>query len=154
MFFVVRRDGQDLLTRAGNFSIEGDGSLTTDQGLPVLDSTGTPVAIDPTVPWTVTREGEIMQDGARTPLAMVRPQQPGDLVKVGGNMFQALAPTVALPLEQRRVETGVLETSGVNSVGEMMNLITASRAFESNVTLIKSQDQMLGNLISRVLSVR
>ena len=153
-FFVVRRQGQDLLTRAGNFSISANGALTTDQGLPVLDSTGAAAVIDPALPWWVSPQGELLQDGARIPLAIVRPQQPGDLTKVGDNLFQPLAPTVPLPFEQRQVESGVLETSGVNPVGEMMNLISASRAFESNVTLIRNHDQMIGNLIGRVLSVR
>ncbi len=153
-YFVVQKQGQKLLTRAGNFNFTATGMLTTDEGLPVLSADGAPVAIDPNRPWWLSREGEVLQDGARIPLALVRPQQPGDLVKAGGNLFHPLAATVPLPPEFRRVESGMLETSGVNPVAEMMNMISASRAFESNVTLIRNHDHMLGNLISRVLTVR
>ena len=153
-YFVVQRDGQPMLTRAGNFNFMADGTLVTDQGLPVLDTEGVKVAIDPNQPWWLSEQGEILQDGARIPLALVRPQQPGDLMKAGGNLFQPLAPTVPLPPEYRHVESGTLETSGVNPVAEMMDMISTSRAFESNVQLIRNHDHMLGNLISRVLTVR
>lgn len=153
-YFVVRRGGQDLLTRAGNFSITATGALTNDQGLPVLDANGAPAVVDPAMPWWVSPQGELLQDGARTALALVRPQEPGDLVKIGDNLFQPLGPTMPLPFEQRQVESGTLETSGVNPVSEMMDLISASRAFESNITLIRNHDQMIANLISRVLSVK
>lgn len=153
-YFVVRNGRDNLLTRAGNFTITATGALTTDQGYPVLDTTGVPAVIDPQLPWWVSPQGELLQDGARIPLAIVRPREPGDLVKIGNNLFQPLAATVPVPFEQRQVESGVLETSGVNPVSEMMELISASRAFESNVTLIRNHDQMIGNLISRVLSTR
>ncbi len=151
-YFVVKKSGENLLTRAGNFNFTAEGALTTDQGCPVLDQDGTPIVMDPNLPWSLSREGELLQDGARIPLAVVRPRQPGDLVKIGGNMFRPLAAPVPVQPEVRRVESGYLETSGVNSVVEMMDMISASRAFESNVTLIKNHDHMLGNLISRVLT--
>jgi len=153
-YFVVRNGRDNLLTRAGNFTITATGALTTDQGYPVLDTTGVPAVIDPQLPWWVSPQGELLQDGARIPLAIVRPREPGDLVKIGNNLFQPLAATMPVPFEQRQVESGMLETSGVNPVSEMMELISASRAFESNVTLIRNHDQMIGNLISRVLTAK
>src|SRR5690606_13828713 len=42
-FFVVRKDGHDFLTRAGNFLIHNDGSLVTPEGHEVLDEGGSPI---------------------------------------------------------------------------------------------------------------
>jgi flagellar basal-body rod protein FlgF len=41
----------------------------------------------------------------------------------------------------------------VSPVTEMMEMIFTSRAYEANVRMIQHQDQMLGNLVNRVLRV-
>jgi flagellar basal-body rod protein FlgF/flagellar basal-body rod protein FlgG len=51
----------------------------------------------------------------------------------------------------RKLVAGHLEKSGVNPTTAMMELIEASRAYESNLRLIQHQDQAYGNLIGRVL---
>ena len=151
-YFVVRKGNQDLLTRAGNFTINGNGELRTQDGYPVLAEGGAPVTIDPTGgPWHVTPEGGISQAGSETPLALVRPASTGDLTKAGDNLFRSLTPTQSVPAEQRHVQGGYLEQSGVRPTVEMMELIEASRAFEANATMIRNQDQMLNTLINRVL---
>ncbi len=69
----------------------------------------------------------------------------------GVNTFRALTDVDVLEPSQRQVRSGFLELSGVVPTTEMMEMIEASRAFESNVRLIQSQDQAIGNLLSRVL---
>jgi len=150
-FFVVRRDNQDYLTRAGDFLLQSNGQLTTQEGDEVLSAEGEPVQIDPNLPWYVTSSGEIVQDGSGTALAVVRPQSLGDLVKVGDRLFSALADTSLVEDGQRRVQSGFLEMSGVNPTQAMVELIETSRAFEANVNMMKFQDQTLGNLVGRLL---
>ena len=151
-FFVVSKDGQNYLTRAGNFMLNPQGMLTTDQGHAVLNESGQPINIDPTLgPWSVNDAGGIVQAGAVNNLALVEPQSLGDLVKVGNNTFSPLADTVPVQPGRRQVSAGYLEQSGVQATTEMMEMIEASRAFEANVNLIRNQDQMLGTLIGRVL---
>ena len=41
---------------------------------------------------------------------------------------------------------GFLETSNVNTVAEVTNLITAQRAYEMNSKVIQASDEMLGTL--------
>ena len=150
-FFVVRQRGQDLLTRAGAFALSPLGELQTPDGGSVLNEAGGPTLIDPSQPWTVTPDGSILQGGAAQPLALVQPVSYGDLVKQGENMFRPLAPAPPVPPEARDVVHGFLEQSGVNPTREMVALIETSRAFEANVNLIRTQDQMLSTLLSRVL---
>lgn len=151
-FFVVRHNGKDMLTRAGNFVMSANGTLLTQNGDPVMSTRGNPVAIDPSLgQWNFTPEGAIAQNGDKVYLSLVRPRSYGDLVKLDGNLYSPLAPTAPLADNERNVLSGYLETSGVQSVMEMTDMIETSRAFEANVNMIRNQDQILGELVSRVL---
>lgn len=151
-FFQVRRDGKDYLTRAGNFMFTASGNLVTQHGDAVLSTQGTPAAIDPQLgPWHITSDGAIAQNGDKIYLALVRPKSYSDLAKSPDNLFSPLAPPTPVPPPERQVLPGFLENSGVQSVGEMVDMIETSRAFEANVNMIRNQDQILGELVSRVL---
>lgn len=150
-FFVVRRDGDALLTRAGNFLFNSAGTLITPNGDPVLSNGGNPIAINPSQPFQVTPDGSIDQNGVRQTLGLVRPQEKGDLTRVGDNLFRPLTEVTQVPPAERQVASGFIEHSAVEPTMAMMELIEASRAFEANVKMIQSQDQAMGSLISRVL---
>lgn len=151
-FFQIRSaDGQTLLTRAGNFTLDPTGQLITQtDNMPVLDDSGAPIQIDGTRPWEVTGDGVISQDGNNVALGLAQPQSLGDLVKVGQNLFRSLAPTA--PAASRDVRQGYLEQSGVSPTRETMAMIETSRAFEANMKIVQHQDSMISGLINRVLS--
>jgi flagellar basal-body rod protein FlgF len=155
-FFQVQKGDQTYLTRAGAFEITAEGQLTTPDGYSVLSPDGEPIAIEPG-PWNINGAGEIEQNGGVVgSLGLVRPPLLDQLEHVGENLF-ALPPRVEaepVPDEERQVRSGFVEQSGVRPALEMMDLIECSRAFEANTTMIKNQDQMLGNLISRALRVQ
>jgi len=150
-FFLVEKDGQQLLTRAGNFHFSNAGQLQSQDGYSVLSTGGEPVAIDRQVPWKVLEDGSIFQDGNKIPVALVRPQSNGDLVKAGQNLFSPLAAVNPVANAERRVKSGYLEQSSVNPAIEMMELIETSRAYEANVRMIQNHDHMIGTLVNRVL---
>ncbi len=154
-FFVVLKDGEEHLTRAGNFRLTDDGALLTQQGYPVLSDLGAPLVIDPLAgPWTITASGTVRQGEVAQDLALVRPHSPNDLVKAGENLFRALLAPEALPAEERRVAAGYLEMSAVQPTTELVELIEASRAVEANVNVMRTHDQMLSGLLTRVLRTR
>jgi len=151
-FFVVERDGEQMLTRAGNFQFTSDGSLVTQDGFSVLDSSNSPIKIQPEQgPWRLTDDGSIYQAGNLQKLAIVQPSSLRQLAKAGDNLFRSQGETLPVEDSSRRVVSGFLEQSGVSATLETMQLIEASRAFEANVALIRHQDEMLGGLVSRVL---
>ena len=127
-FFLVEKDGQQLLTKAGNFHFSSDGRLLTDQGYAVLSADGQPLSVDPRMDWSVSDSGAIEQAGNKTYVALVKPRSLGDLAKAGSNLFSPLAPVVPVPLAERRVRQGMLEQSSVVPSLEMMELIETSRA--------------------------
>jgi flagellar basal body rod protein FlgG len=150
-FFQVQRGGQKLLTRAGSFHLSNEGTLVTASNDPVLASDGGLIQLDPALPYEFRGGGVIEQAGQRIELALVRPRNVAGLQKVGENYFSADAAGPLTPDEERRVKSGYLEMSGVNPVEEMVELITASRAFEANVRIIQQHDTATSELINRLL---
>jgi len=150
-FFLVERNGEQLLTRAGNFHFSPDGRLQTEEGYPVLSTEGEPVAITANVPWRAFEDGSLAQAGVKTYLALVKPQSLGDLAQAGENLFSPLASVQPVPPAERRVVSGYLERSTVRPALEMMELIETSRAYEANIRMIQNHDTMLGSLVNRVL---
>ncbi|MCB9926007.1 MAG: flagellar hook-basal body protein [Planctomycetaceae bacterium] len=150
-FFLVDKEGESLLTRAGNFHFSTTGQLQSEQGYPVMSLEGGPLTIDPTRPWNFSEEGAIEQGGDKLLLALVKPASLGDLVKAGQNMFSPLAKVEPVPAAERNVKNGYIEQSGVKPALEMMELIETSRAYEANIRMIQNQDQVVGSLVNRVL---
>jgi len=153
-FFLVDKDGETLLTRAGNFRLGPRGELLSQQGYPVLSEARTPVVLNPDGgTWEVSPTGAVRQAGVVQNLALVRPPSLGDLEKIGENMFRSLAEPQALAPADRHVAPGFIESSVVQPVLEMTEMIEATRALEANLNMMKTQDQMMGGLIQRVLRV-
>ncbi|MFN0017561.1 MAG: flagellar hook-basal body protein [Pirellulaceae bacterium] len=153
-FFVVQHGDQQLLTRAGNFQLGGEGELQTREGDPVLSSDGSPIQIDGRLPWELLPGGVISQAGGVRQLALVQADRLSNLTKVGQNYFSAPENSQSpVPDEDRRVRRGVVEMSGVNPIQEMVELISAQRAFETSTRMIQNHDSMTSSLISRMLRV-
>ncbi len=151
-FFAVRHDGKELLTRAGNFMFDSNGNLVTPAGDEVLSTSGERIRIDPRRPYEILDDGAVVQGDARQMVKLVRPREKGDLTRVGENMYESLTSVNEVPVEQRNLISGSLETSGVEPTAAMMQLIEASRVYEANVRMIQTQDEAMGQLIGRVLS--
>lgn len=151
-FFVVQKDNENFLTRAGNFRLTERGELVTTQGYPVLNDNGSPIVIDrANGPWELTPTGAIRQRGLVQQLAIVEPASLADLEKSGENLFRCQTEPEAVAANKRRVVSGYLEQSQVRPTMEMMDLIEASRAVEANLNMMKTQDEMLASLVTRVL---
>lgn len=150
-FFLVQKEGQRMLTRAGNFQVAPDGHLVGPGNSFVLGEDGQPVILDGSTAWTFDNRGTLLQAGNEIPLAMVMPRSYGDLAKAGDNLFLPLGPIGPLDPLTRRTAPGFVETSGANPISEMTQLIEAQRAYEANVRMIQNQDQVLGSLVGRLL---
>jgi flagellar basal-body rod protein FlgF/flagellar basal-body rod protein FlgG len=149
---VVQKGEQQYLTRAGNFQLTGEGALVTQQGYAVLSDGDSPITIDPAGgPFEVTPWGAIRQGGSAQVLALVQPASESDLSKAGENLFKPLARTDAVAESDRSVGWGYLEMSSVRPATEMVQLIETARAVEANVNMMQTQDQMVSQLLTRVL---
>lgn len=148
-FFRVLRDGQVLLTRSGAFRLGRQGVLQTADGLAeVLSADGRPIRLDGNSPIAISPDGGIFQnDAAQGRLDVRKPAGPGELSRVGENLYRYDGPLAAAgsPIRQ-----GMLEGSNVEPIREMVDLIATARSFEFNVNLIQLQNDGLANLIQQV----
>ena len=155
-FLVVGDGPQNLLTRNGRFTVDDRGMLVThDTGLPVKNADGLPIEIPlEAQAIEISDTGRIFQvvDGIKAEidqLAVVEPETLAGLQKVGNSFYVSDVPVHAAG-PNVRVLQGHLEGSGPNSITAMLNLIEAGRGFETNVNMVRSQDEALGRLLQSV----
>ena len=150
-FFAVQRGETQLLTRAGNFTVDSQGTLVTQQGDPVIATGGGRVVVDVNQNFQVADDGAIIQGGTRQTIKLVRPRETGDLSRVGENLFEPLTEVDEVQSSQRQLRSHALESSAVKPTTAMMELIEASRVYEANVRMIQTQDEAMGQLLGRIL---
>ncbi len=130
-------------TRDGNFTLTQDGRLVTRDGDPVLDEDGSPIEIDPLLPTQINTSGQIIQDGRVAATLQVTDFEDYDyLERYGENLFQPIEGAQEKEAAAQ-VYSGSLETSNISVVTEMVNMITVSRAYESNQKMITTIDGTL-----------
>ena len=145
MFMVLRR-GEALLTRAGSFQTDAEGTLVTKEGWPVLDEGGGPIEVpEETSDVTVSPDGTVSLDGLATARIGVFDAAPGSLTRVGDTLFRATAGYAVL--DEPRVRQGFLERSNVNPVTEIARLTEAQRLFEAGQDLLNTEHTRLEDLI-------
>jgi flagellar basal-body rod protein FlgF len=154
-FFRVNNGSEEMLSRDGRFSQSTFGDLiTADGGFPVLSSEGAPIRLSPdAIGIEISADGTISErnsDGELTAVArlgIVSPDENTSLQKTGDNLYRPTGNVTAIDGDTRVVQ-GFVEGSGVNPVLETMRMIEASRGFETNLNMIKFQDESLARLLT------
>jgi flagellar basal-body rod protein FlgF len=150
------RAEQIQLTRDGRFTVSTEGTLVSVAGgHKILDRDGRPIQLDGDDKVTLGTSGEVIQNGevvARLQVAEVADVE--RLVKVGGNRLRIDGPpSLRRVIEQPRVRPGFLESSGVDPIKALMQVISATKAATSNGNLIRYHDLMMDravNVLGRV----
>lgn len=160
-FFAVTTPDGTAYTRQGSFRLAADGTLITANGYPVQSQNGQPIVISvvtqasadkPSIDsqGTITMNGEQM--GTLGIFDFPRPYQ---LDKVAGTFFvpsgQGVVPQPAGP--NTTVTQGALEESNVNAVSAMVQMIEASRYFETCQKVIRSYDEMAAKAANEIARV-
>ena len=147
-FFCVQAPGGTRYTRNGSFTIDGDGVLTTRNGYPVLGKggeikiNGSDVSVD--------EDGNVSVDGSEVgTLKVVTVSQLESLKKMGNALFAAAGSDVK-DAEGFKVREGYIETSNVNSIKMMTEMINISRSYESYQKVIQFLDDATKKSISEV----
>ncbi len=144
--------GATYYTRAGNFTMDGDGRLTTADGrYQVLSADGRGIALDPagTGDIHVRADGLLAQGDVEIGrLGITGVEDVSRLRKHGDTLFRNEGSGTAAPAAGTRVEQGTLEKSGVNPVLEMVEMIKAFRVLETNLEMVRLQDAALDRAIN------
>jgi flagellar basal-body rod protein FlgG len=150
---IVMPNGDINYTRDGSLKLDSTGQLVTSGGLLLEPAITIP---QDALSITIGRDGTVsaLQPGNATPAQVGQIQlasfvNPTGLEPIGENLFRESvssgAPTVGTPGENElgSVLQGSLETSNVNVVEELVNMIETQRAYEMNSKAISTTDQML-----------
>ncbi|MCE3233846.1 MAG: flagellar basal-body rod protein FlgF [Vampirovibrio sp.] len=155
-FFTVKSaaDGKEYYTRAGNFTINAQGFLTTTNGDYVQGKLGNiQVKLDDG-PFSITGQGNISGKGRQIDqLLITRFKDNQSLEKVTENLFQATPNSEKLPPAQvvgYKVQQGALEGSNVNPISELVNNIQGMRLYEALQKNIHMHNEALGKAVNDV----
>lgn len=130
-------------TRAGQFTLNKDGYLVTQEGDYVLDTANKRIRIDTLHDAAVTEDGTITQNGREIAKIQVADFEDYDyLEKYGETYYQPLEGAKKINSEAK-INSGYLEMSNVQTVQEMVNLISITRAYESNQKIVQTYDDSL-----------
>lgn len=164
-FFAVRGlDGETYFTRNGNFtwSLDAAGNtiLATQDGYPVLDTTGNVIQVPDEVAsealvfnpdgaiYYVTNEGTSVN--MNQSVALYQFNNPSGLEKMADSLLSqtdasgaAMLEAVTPGLTPSEIHQGFMEGSNVSVADEMVNMIIAQRAYELNSKAITTADSML-----------
>ncbi len=130
-------------TRDGNFTLNKSGELVTQDGDRVLGTDGQPVKIDPLKDTQINVQGQVIQDGSVAATIQVTDFEDYNyLQRYGENYFEPIDGATEKDAAAK-VYAGYLETSNISVVTEMVNMITVSRAYETNQKVITTYDGTL-----------
>lgn len=155
-YFQVQLPGGKLgYTRAGNFSRSAEGQLVTAQGYPVIPAITIPEGASAI---TIGNDGSVSANiagsGAPTELGQITVAafaNPAGMQALGDNYLTETAASgpaqigVAGDAGRGSIRQGMLESSNVNVVEELVDMIECQRAYEINSKMISAVDEMLKN---------
>jgi flagellar basal-body rod protein FlgG len=155
-FQVLMPDGTTAYSRDGSFQTDNQGQIVTSSGFVVQPAITIPANATSV---TIGQDGviTITQAGAAAPVQVGSMQlatfiNPAGLQSLGQNLYMETAssgtPSTNVPGTNGTgtVSQGYVETSNVNVVEELVNMIQSQRAYEINSKAITVSDQMLQKL--------
>ena len=159
-FQITLPDGEVGYTRNGQFHKDADGNVVNPLGFQLQpnivipqDTTSITIGRDGTVSVTQGNNAEATEIGNITLVSFVNP---AGLQAIGDNLF-VQTNSSGDPIEGEpgldgigSILQGSLENSNVDTVEELVNMITTQRAYEMNSKVISTADEMLG-FISQTL---
>jgi flagellar basal-body rod protein FlgF len=156
VFFTVQGpSGQPRYTRNGNFTLDPNGYLTTNEGLYILDNKGKQIQLS-SDQFTLDENGLIKgQNGEQAQLGIAFSNNTQRLIKEGSGLYKAENGT-ALPNAsnqpgvQFKLQQGALEQSNVDVTKAMTDMLTAYRSFEANQKVLQAYDQSMQKAANEV----
>ncbi len=153
-FYAVETPAGERYTRNGNFYIGKEGILETKEGYPVLGENGY-IKLE-NDRFKVNEDGVIFSEEGQEidRFKAVRFDNERYLKKTGSSLYMtndiAGPAHIAEGSERPKFIQGYSETSNVNVVNEMVQMIEVNRAYEANQKTITSEDSMMSTLWQKV----
>ncbi|HQI00320.1 MAG TPA: flagellar basal-body rod protein FlgF [Deltaproteobacteria bacterium] len=135
-FFVVNTPDGTRYTRAGSFTLSPEGLLVTPQGYAVQGEGGD-ITIDQGAV-IIDSDGTISVDGNVVDKLQIRSIEEDALVRQGNATFSVRQGYAPGTVESPDIRQMCLEASNVDPIGEMVDLISTQRAYESYQKIMKA----------------
>lgn len=142
-------DGKTYYSRDGQFTKDKDGFVVDKSGNKLMGQNGPIVA---TGQMAVSVDGTVRMNGKavdRLQLASF-PDADADLAKHGDTLFDYTGGAAPEPADKLEVHQGMLEGANVNSVQEMVSMISVMRQYEANSKALQAQDETLGRAVNDI----
>lgn len=148
---LLLTDGtRSWLTRAGSLQVNEQGELVGHRGLRVVgDGDLSPGSLQDL---SIDASGQLRK-GVQLMgrLRVVNVAEPRALSTVDGLLFDAPEEDVVdVPVDQRAVRAGFLETSNVNGLNDMLGVMETVRHYESLIRLAQGYDEVVGKAIQKL----
>jgi flagellar basal-body rod protein FlgF len=151
-FFSIMTANEGVqYTRNGNFSLSPDGYLITSDGSKVLGKNGF-IRVDTELPVQISENGEVRQKNEiKGEMKIVDFKKPYKMQRCGESRFRPLLPdNPEVNSPGFVVRQGYLETSNVDIIKNMVQMISAYRNFESDQKALQAQDETLQRSVNDV----
>ncbi|WP_456273074.1 flagellar hook-basal body protein [Bacillus sp. AK031] len=155
VFFALQGgDGTPRYTRNGNFTLDGQGYLTSASGMYVLDQNGQTIQL-PKDDFAITGEGRVLVDGVETArLGVGFAENANLLVKQGDGLF-VTEDNEPLPDAYNSdatfsMQQGSIERSNVDTARTMTDMMAAYRTFEANQKVLQAYDRSLEKAVNEI----
>lgn len=140
-YFVIEGPDGNRYTANGKLALNEEGELITSNGAYVLDEENKVIEIDPSATGIdVSRDGTISVNGEQVAkLQVVQFDNPQLLERVANGVYKAPPSVVPQALENPDIIQGSIESSNVQSILQMTEMIEVHRAYERTSKMM-SQD--------------
>lgn len=129
-FFSIQTKEGEAYTKAGNFTLDSQGNLVTQDGLPVVGEGG-PITISGSAV-NISENGSVFVDGERAgKLKIVEFQDLTQLKRAEGTRFFTQGGAQPQTVDNPDLMTSAVEMSNTGVVESMVDMIAASKSFEA-----------------------
>jgi flagellar basal-body rod protein FlgG len=149
-FFAVRSvNGDQHLTRDGRFTIDEDGYLAhAATGELVLDAQFGPVRMNGATELEIHGDGTLFRDGKRFGQLALVDAPAASLVARGGNLYELAGDIADLGGGSGSIRQGWIETSAVDAISTLSDLISATKAAMASAKLMQYHDNLMGQTVN------
>lgn len=149
--FANKADGATTMyTRAGQFTLNKDGYLVTQDGDFVLDTNDRRIQMDTLKATDIDKTGTIRQEGTIIARIKVVDFENYDYLEKYGETYYRPIQGAETTNGTATINSGYLEMANVQIVSEMVNMIAITRAYEANQKIIQTYDDSLEIAVTQI----
>lgn len=153
-FFKVLTPKGEMYTRNGNFTLNNNGEIVTSEGYYLVGQYGS--ILTEGNDFSISEHGDIIINNEIVDrIEIVDITNLSVMKKYGESLFQITeGATIETSSFEGKVLQGFVESSNVNPIKEMVEMINGFRSYESNQKIVKAYDDILQRAVNDIGTLR